>query len=249
MLDGLGGRLESALSVRGVATQLVRSTDAPSGTSLALAFDSGQRHFVSCLPSSRQLCEEDVPDAVLSGQHHLLRADIWFSEAMLFGGNARLLAKARAAGLATSIDLNWDPSWGHIQEREREQRIAAVRAVLPLVDLAHGNMRELCAFTGCRTLEEALASLERQGVGAVVVHLGTRGAGWFQQGMLLVEPPVRPARIVHQAGTGDLLSVVMMLLHRCDAPVQERLRHANGVVAAYMQGSSFQPATLEEAMA
>jgi ribokinase len=244
--DGLGDRLEESLRSRGIETRLARSADAPTGTSLALAYTSGQRHFVSCLPSSRQLCAEDVPDELLAGQHHLLRADIWFSEAMLYGGNARLLATARAAGLATSIDLNWDPSWGHIAERERERRIAAVREVLPLVDLAHGNERELLAFTGCQRLEDALTALERWGVGAVVLHLGARGSGWWQRGSLVAEPAVSPARIVHQAGTGDLLSVVMMLLNRCDAGIRERLHHANAVVAAYMEGSSFQPALLEE---
>ena len=31
---------------------------------------------------------------------------------MLFGGNQRLFAEARARGMAISIDVNWDPRWG-----------------------------------------------------------------------------------------------------------------------------------------
>jgi sugar/nucleoside kinase (ribokinase family) len=245
--DELGDRLDAAMQARGVLTRLARSSDAPTGTSLALAFDGGHRHFVSCLPSSRQLAERDLPDDLLDGQHHLLRADIWFSEPMLFGGNRRLFARARAAGVATSIDLNWDPAWGSASARERERRLRAVREALPLVDLAHGNARELCAVTGCRRLERALTRLSRWGCGAVVVHLGARGAGWWQDGELIVEPATRPSRIVNQAGTGDLLSVIMILTHRSGAGVRERLRYANRTVAAYMEGRALKPQPLAAA--
>jgi sugar/nucleoside kinase (ribokinase family) len=247
--DALGRRLEATLEERGVRPYLVRSSDAPTGTSLALAYRSGERHFVSCLPSSRQLRDEDVPEAALEGQHHLLRADVWFSDDMLYGGNRRLLERARRVGIATSIDLNWDPLWGRISAGDRRRRIQAVREVLPLVDLAHGNERELCAFAHTRSLREALARITRWGAGAVVVHLGSRGAGWWQDGELLVERSVRPSRIVNSAGTGDLLSVTMMALHRSAAPIRERLRHANTVVARYMEGASFQPALVSEASA
>jgi sugar/nucleoside kinase (ribokinase family) len=245
--DALGRRLEATLQERGVRPHLARSADAPTGTSLALAYRSGERHFVSCLPSSRRLRDEDVPEAALAGSHHLLRADVWFSDDMLFGGNRRLLERARRAGIATSIDLNWDPQWGRISAGDRRRRIQAVREALPLVDLAHGNERELCAFAHTKSLREALTRLSRWGVGAVVVHLGSRGAGWWQDGELTIERSVRPSRVVNSAGTGDLLSVTMMALHRSGAPVRERLRYANTVVARYMEGASFQPALVAEA--
>ena len=49
--------------------------------------------------------------AALDGCTHLLRADVWFSEAMLEGGNLRLFTEARRRGIATSLDLNFDPYW------------------------------------------------------------------------------------------------------------------------------------------
>ncbi len=243
--DALGDGLESALRASGVRTRLARSRTSPTGTSLALSQAGGARHFVSCLPSSRELSDADVPDAALARQHHLLRADIWFSEPMLFGGNARLFARARAKGLGTSLDLNWDPCWGHARSAEVRRRIGAVRAVLPLVDLAHGNERELCAITHAPSLARALATLTRSGAGAVVVHLGSRGAGWWDGARLTVAPPARASRIVHEAGTGDLLSAAMMALARSSAPVEARLRHSNRLVAAYMEGRLYQPAAIE----
>ena len=43
---------------------------------------------------------------------------------------------------------------------------------------------------------------------------------------------------VNATGTGDVLSVCMMLLHgRMEMPVAERLRLANVIVAEYMEGA------------
>jgi sugar/nucleoside kinase (ribokinase family) len=67
--------------------------------------------------------------------------------------------------------------------------------------------------------------------------LGGRGAGYYQLGELIVEPPAPVERIVTTTGTGDVLSVCMILLHRrVEMPVQERLRLANVVVAQFMAG-------------
>ena len=87
------------------------------GTSIALSFTNGHRHFLSCLPNNESLRLEDLDLAGLDGCGHLHRADVWFSEAMLYGGNRRLFERARQAGMAISIDLNWDPKWGSAHGR------------------------------------------------------------------------------------------------------------------------------------
>lgn len=242
--DALGRQLGRLLRAHGVHPVLARTAGLATGTSLALAYADGHRHFVSCLPHTGRLVAGDVPDRLLLRQEHLLRADIWFSEPMLFGGNQQLLARAQQAGVATSIDLNWDPCWGVAGAAVQRRRIDAVRAVLPWVDVAHGNVRELCAFTGARTLARALAALSSDGVGAVVVHLGSRGAGWWDGSRLVVAPPVPPRRIVQHTGTGDLLSIVMMALHRVEAPPKAKLACANALVSRYMEGRLLQPAEL-----
>jgi sugar/nucleoside kinase (ribokinase family) len=235
--DALGDRLEGALCRHGIAAHLARDAQHASGTSLALALASGQRHFVSCLPANQALAFADLDLGALAGHQHLLRADIWFSEAMLFGGNERLLRAARQAGLETSIDLNWDPRWGHADQAEIQRRKAAIRAILPWVTLAHGNRRELTEFAEASDLQTALRRLTDWGVGAVVVHLGREGAGYYENGSLVVEPPVPARRQVHATGTGDVLSVCMILLHRrTEMPICQRLHLANRVVTAFIEG-------------
>lgn len=235
--DGLGRRLLATLTRHGIAAYLAQSADHPSGTSIALTFDTGQRHFISCLPANEALTFADLDLTALGGCAHLLRADIWFSREMLFEGNKTLFQHARQSGLAVSIDLNWDPQWGQSDAATIKARKDAVRAALPWVDVAHGNVRELREFADAQDLETALKRLADWGVQSTVIHLGAKGAGHYHQGLFVVEPPGPMTAPVHSTGSGDVLSVCMMLLHRRkEMEIAQRLRLANAVVAQFMEG-------------
>ena len=235
--DALGDRLRQTMEQHGVRMYLARAAGCATGTSVALGFTSGQRHFLSHLPNNETLTFEDLDLTALDGCAHLLRADVWFSQAMLEGGNRRLFTEARRRGLATSLDINFDPRWSTGQAMEIAERKQCLRGVLDLTDLAHGNARELCAFTDSADLETALKRLTDWGVQAVIVHLGAQGAGYYTGGELIVEPPSLAEHPVHSTGTGDVLSLCMILLHgRRDISVRDKLRWANGVVREYMVG-------------
>jgi sugar/nucleoside kinase (ribokinase family) len=235
--DSLGRRLEQSLARRGVATFIRRDPQLASGSSVVLSYDSGCRHFVSCQPNNYRLAMADIDRAMLSGAEHLLRADVWFSEPMLAGGNEELLRAARALGLATSLDVNWDPQWGSADAATIVRRKEAVRRILPLVDLVHGNVRELTRFADCHDLDATLRQITAWGAGAIVIHLGADGAGYYQRGQLTVVPAAPVREYKNTAGSGDLLSVCMMLLHgRDEIPLSERLRLANAIVAEFIEG-------------
>jgi len=239
--DALGLRLEEALRQQGVDPHLKRDPAAATGTSINLVYDTGHRHFVSCLANNESLALEDLDLSVLPHYEHLSRTDVWFSERMLYGGNQRLFRAAREAGMAISIDLNWDPQWGVSSAGEVDRRKQAMREVLPWVDLVHGNVHELNEFAGCAELEVTLRRIADWGAGAIVVHMGAAGAGYFDgcagRQSFLVEPACPPARLVNTTGTGDVLSVCMMLQHRLAIPVRDKLRLANRIVSEYMEGA------------
>ena len=236
--DGLADRLERTLAQHGICAHLARDKTLSSGTSIALTFDNGQRHFISCLPANQALSFADLDLNALDGYQHLLRADVWFSDAMLFEGNKQLFQAARQLNLDVSIDLNWDPHWGRACAAEIRQRKEAVRAVLPWVNLAHGNVRELTQFADAPDLETALKRLADWGVDAVVTHLGAQGAGYYQGGSLVVEPPAAVKSQMNTTGTGDVLSVCIMLLHRrTEFDIAQRLRLANAIVSQFMEGN------------
>jgi sugar/nucleoside kinase (ribokinase family) len=221
----------------GVQTRLARDPHCATGTTVALGLSNGQRHFLSRLPNNETLSFEDLDLTALDGCAHLLRADVWFSQAMLEGGNQRLFTEARLRGIATSLDLNFDPCWSTGDRKLIARRKELVRKTLSTVDLAHGNVRELCEFADSPDLDMALRQLQDLGVKAVVVHLGVRGAGFWTEGKLVIEPPCPARTIVNSTGTGDVLSICMILLHaRCDLSIQEKLRCSNQVVRDFMDG-------------
>jgi sugar/nucleoside kinase (ribokinase family) len=236
--DALGERLEDALKERGVNTFIRRDPAVQTGSSLVLTYTNGCRHFICRQTNNYTFDFADIDPSMLDGAGHLLRADVWFSEAMLSGGNSRILQAARDRGLATSLDLNWDPFWGSATESQIQRRKDAVRGVLPLVDLVHGNIRELNLFADSTDIDTTLKRLNDWGAGAVVLHMGARGAGYYRDGKLIVEPSAPIQRQTHATGSGDLLSVCMMLLHeRTEIPIAEKLRLANRLVADYIQGN------------
>ena len=112
--DGLGDRLLRALTQHGISPHLARSTTHPSGNfDCGINFDNGQRHFISCLPANEALCFADLD----------WNAAEWArpsSPAPMSGFRRRCcLRETRNSssvpgtlGVATSIDINWDPQWG-----------------------------------------------------------------------------------------------------------------------------------------
>jgi sugar/nucleoside kinase (ribokinase family) len=235
--DALGERLQKAMENHGVQTRLARDPKCATGSTVALGLSNGQRHFLSCLPNNETLRFEDLDLTALDGCAHLLRADVWFSQAMLEGGNRRLYTEARRRGMATSLDLNFDPCWSTGAREEIARRKELLRKALSLVDLAHGNVRELREFTDSPDLETALQRLTDWGVGAAVVHLGAQGAGFWSDGKLVIEPPSPARKVVNSTGTGDVLSICMILLHaRTDLSIREKLRHSNQTVREFMEG-------------
>jgi sugar/nucleoside kinase (ribokinase family) len=236
--DSLGRRLEQSLARRGVTTFIRRDPQVATGNSVVLSYDSGCRHFVSCQPNNYSLALTDIDLAMLSGAGHLLRADVWFSEPMLAGGNEALFRAARARGLATSLDVNWDPHWGSADAAAIVRRKESVRRILPLVDLVHGNVRELGQFADCSDLDATLRQITAWGAQAIVIHMGADGAGYYREGRLTVCPSAPVRQYKNTAGTGDLLSVCMMLLHgREGIPLCERLQLANRIVSEFIEGN------------
>ena len=235
--DPLGLKLQHSMEGHGVKTFLAKSAKCSSGTTVALGFETGHRHFLSCLPNNETLRFSDLDLSALRGCRHLLRADVWFSAQMLETGNERLFKEARARGLRTSLDINFDPVWSHGPRTQIRRRKQLLRRVLPLVDMAHGNVRELCEFADAPDVGTALRNIERWGTRSVVIHLGKKGAGFYSDGKLIVEPAYRAKRTVTTTGTGDVLSICMILLADVqDLSICQKLRMSNRIVREFMEG-------------
>jgi ribokinase len=235
--DELGRRLCAFLERRGVHVHRAVKPVA-TGRSIALTWDTHQRHFLSSLPHTRLLAESDIDIQELraAGCRHLYRADVWFGDLMLGAGNESLFRRARAAGMETSLDVNWDPAWSAAGlAGEVRDRISRLTAALRDVSFVHGNERELAFFTGAESARDSARRLMEWGAGSVIVHLGARGcaaatsSGWLE----IPAPPVEG--ILTETGTGDVFTAAF-LLHP-DLPLDKRLRNGAAAAARHLQGA------------
>jgi 2-dehydro-3-deoxygluconokinase len=236
--DELGRRLCSFLERHGV---LVHPAWKPvaTGRSIALTWETHQRHFLSSLPHARLLEESDIDVDGLSraGCRHLYRADVWFADRMLPAGNASLFRRARDAGMETSLDVNWDPLWTDAAGTDAVRaRIAELRSALPHVSFVHGNERELSLFAGAASAREAARLLLSWGAGAVIVHRGPQGcaaatgAGWLDV------PAVPVTKIVTETGTGDVFTAAFLL--NAGHGLEARLRECAAAAARHLGGTT-----------
>jgi sugar/nucleoside kinase (ribokinase family) len=182
---------------------------------------------------------DDVIDAVHAdtGCRQLLRADVWFSEPMLAGGNRALLEAANKQGIETYLDINWDPEWSTGDSVRIADRKEQLRAVLPWVSCVQGNISELMRFTGTESIAAACEALLRDGCSEVVVHRGSDGAMSVARDRELVEvPAIAVSSIVCSTGPGDVFNAAYMLLS--SLPVGDRLRQSCAAAAAHLSGAA-----------
>ena len=236
--DRLGNDLAQCLRRHGVTPHLCRRGSS-TGRSINLTWDNRHRHFLSSLPNNLLLtaADVDIPALALAGCRHLFRADVWFSTELLDGGNSRLFAQARALGIETSIDVNWDPEWTRdpqsaLAVSHREQ----LRRALPHVTWVHGNERELNLFTGIDHLSLTCRALIDQGASGVIIHRGERGAAAFLPVEGFIETPAVPVTsIVCETGSGDVFSAAFMLF--AQLPMPDRLARCCETAAQHLQGT------------
>jgi len=165
--DPAGQLARSQVAAEGVDVAAVSVRPcAPTGMTVALS-EGADRAILTATGAITTLTATDVPDALLARSRHLHVSSYFLLERSLGPGLAALFAGARAAGVTTSLDTNWDPAgqWG-------DDRL---RAALAQTDLLLPNEAEALRLSGQATLAAAVPVLTAAG-SRLVVKLGARGA-------------------------------------------------------------------------
>jgi sugar/nucleoside kinase (ribokinase family) len=197
------------------------------------------RALVTFLGAISALTGADVPDAAMAGLDHLHASSFFFQEGLRphFPG---LFARARRAGLTTSLDTGFDAS---------ERWDGGLRETLRETDLFFPNEVELAAITGSADPADGLRRLDN-GTTRVVAKLGKDGAMTLDGGRV-VHVPAYPVETVDTTGAGD--SFNSGFLHRwlAGAPLVDclRLGAACGALSTRGLGGTATQPTLEEAEA
>ena len=170
------------------------------------------RALVSYLGSIRALRTEDVPVAAFAGFDHL-HVSSYFLQEGLRPGIRGLFARARAAGLTTSLDPGFDPS---------ERWEADIVATLAETDLFLPNEVEVTAITRRFNVADALRQLEN-GRTRVIAKLGPQGCMTLEDGQPLAVPAFR-IDPVDTTGAGDSFDAGFLHAWLRGMPVREALR-------------------------
>jgi sugar/nucleoside kinase (ribokinase family) len=189
--DSWGDLCLSRLQGLGVNCNLVQR-DATLKTGITVSITSPKdRALVTYLGAIAALQESDVPDASLRGHRHLHVSSFYLQRALRPGLKV-LFARARKAGLTTSLDPGFDP-----EEKWGDDLID----VLQEVDVFLPNEVELAAISRKEDRKEALRSLQN-GKTLVIAKLGVDGCIAINCGEF-VNVPAFPVKAIDTTGAGD----------------------------------------------
>ncbi len=166
--DEFGDFIRRELTARGLDVSHVRvDSSRPTGASTHLTRPDGDRAILTAMGTIGHTTADDVPTSFDGASH--VHIGSWFLQSALWKDAPALLARARAAGLSTSVDGNFDPE---------ERWDSGILDLLAHADVYFGNDQELAGITRSTDPDAAVESLlDRMPMGAVVVRkLGADGA-------------------------------------------------------------------------
>lgn len=135
---------------------------------------------------------DDIGDEELKKARHL-HFSSYFLQPGMWGSLGDLFRKAKAHGLTTSFDMQWDP---------KETWKLDVADVLPHVDVFLPNETELKLLTGKDTMDEAIEAVKEY-ANILVIKRGNKGSVVFCEGQLVEMPAFLNKNVVDAIGAGD----------------------------------------------
>jgi sugar/nucleoside kinase (ribokinase family) len=196
--DAFGRLIVARLEGCGVDVRHVSVDPAlKTGLGIALCVED-DRAILTYMGSISALRPADITDALLAGARHLHYGSYYLHTGLRPQAVA-ILRRARALGLTTSLDTNWDPA---------ERWDGVLGEVLPQVDVFLPNEQEALRISGAATLEGAVSRLRAGGASLIAIKRGAQGARLYAGGDVLDCAAVAPAASDHggaadSVGAGD----------------------------------------------
>ncbi len=235
--DVFGHYMLNEMQKRGIDTNsCIISKQETTGFSVILS-QPQDRAILTHAGSIASLRYGDIDQAIFKQARHL-HLGSFFMLSQLQKDVPRLFSQAKAAGLSTSIDTNWDP---------KELWDSGIAEVLKYTDVFLPNEAELLNISKKKTLEEALEYF--QAIPTLAVKLGSKGGLAKQEQQTFTAPPLA-INVVDTTGAGDTFDAGFLYgyLKGWDSKKSLKLACVCGSLSTQgIGGTSAQP-TLEEAL-
>jgi sugar/nucleoside kinase (ribokinase family) len=241
--DPWGELCLDALRQRGVDVSLIRPDPRlKTGVTVVISLPR-DRAFVTYPGSIGALADRDLAAVDLAPFDHV-HVSSFFLQPELRPTCRGFFARARAAGLTTSLDPGCDPhaTWDD-----------GLQAALGETDIFFPNEVELAAIGASDDPETALRALAAGGPGRVVAKLGAQGCITLAEGTggALVHVAAYPVTPVDTTGAGDSFNAGFLHAWLTGRPLRDALRFAAacGALSTLGVGGSGRQATVTEAEA
>ena len=237
--DTFGRFMVDALRAFGIDTSGI-VVDRTIKTGLTVILSRGNdRAILTYLGSIAALRADEVDIASFGRARHLHLGSYFLLDA-LRPSIPSLYASAKAAGLSTSLDTNYDP---------RETWDDGLGQVLEHTDVFLPNEAELLAITRTADIDAGLEAL-RSRVGTVAVKLGGEGSRAVQ-GPREARAGIVPVDLVDTTGAGDSFDAGFIYGYLAGWDLERALRFASacGSLSTRAAGGTAAQATLAEALA
>lgn len=235
--DLFGHFMLDEMTKRGVDVSAVR-VDPHQQTGLTVILNKGNDRAMLTYPGAiAALRAEDVTDDLLRRARHLHVASYFLQDA-LRPGLPDLFARARALGLTTSLDTNWDPS-GEWQ---------GVLDLLSLTNVLFLNEAEARLLTGAESVDLAAERLANR-VETLVIKLGETGALGVRNGQKIQVPSIS-VQVVDTVGAGDSFDAGFLYgyLHGWSLDRSLRLAVVCGALSTQAAGGIAAQPTLDQTL-
>lgn len=240
--DFYGSVILDALGKAGVSTDYIQKTDSPTGVSITMTNDQGERAFVTYYGHLDELCTDrlirDICSIPRAG--YCLLAGYFLLRNLGPDGAIDILRACRARGGTTMLDTGFDPQgW-------EPDTVESIHRVLKEVDIFCPNYQEAVAVSGESDISAAARILLDLGPEMVFIKNGDRGSWFASQAVGLISERAFPVRAFDTTGAGDAFNAGV--LHGLSNSWEPRrvLRFSNAVAAIALSRKEERYPSLEE---
>lgn len=237
--DGFGDFMINALERNGVdASGVVRDTSVATSATMVMVHGDGERSFIHYLGANATLVERDVDFDYVKQAKILHVAGSFLMPGIDGEPTARILAKARAAGVTTALDTAWD---------SKGRWMSLLRPCLEHIDYFVPSIEEAKRVTNRETPEDIAKSLLDEGVKVVGLKMGESGCYIRSTDAEYRIPPFK-VDAVDALGAGDsfVAGFLTGVVHGWDLEKTGRFANAVGACCVTALGATTGIKSLEE---
>ena len=231
--DDSGGTRVAELRAAGVTVSATIDGSARTGTVVVLVDTDGRRTMLADRGANAHLSPDDLPAAAFAAGRHLHLSGYVLLDALSRDAGLQALARARAAGMTTSVDPS---SVAPLRSAGAEAWLTWTAGA----DVCLPNLDEARVLTGADDPATAAQRLARH-YGEVVVTAGAAGAVW-SDGAQVVRRPAAPAIVVDTTGAGDAFTAGFLQAWSAGATVEQRLDAGLRLAAVAVSAAGARPA-------